>query len=181
MRPVLAGSLTSRLAVLLWALGVVCSAALVADDAQRSTEWPRLLVTDPITLDAVHNTLEQATKWLEDPRCRMLFSDFRDETDRPLVRTLADLGISGERYLQFVIFRDAGGSEYCEQNRPLAFTHRGSRIVFVCGRDFAKAWRQTPERATAAMIHEMLHTLGLGENPPSSLAITGQVLKRCGR
>jgi len=29
-------------------------------------------------------------------------------------------------------------------------------------------------------IHEMLHTLGLRENPPSSDAINVQVRKRCG-
>ena len=30
------------------------------------------------------------------------------------------------------------------------------------------------------MIHEFLHTLGLGENPPTSQAITEQVEFRCG-
>jgi hypothetical protein len=28
------------------------------------------------------------------------------------------------------------------------------------------------------VIHEFLHTLGLGENPPTSAAITAQVLAR---
>jgi hypothetical protein len=31
------------------------------------------------------------------------------------------------------------------------------------------------------VIHEMLHSLGLGENPPSSREITKQVTARCGR
>jgi hypothetical protein len=30
------------------------------------------------------------------------------------------------------------------------------------------------------MIHEFLHTPGLGENPPTSQAITEQVKFRCG-
>jgi len=30
------------------------------------------------------------------------------------------------------------------------------------------------------MIHEALHTLGLGENPPTSAEITERVLARCG-
>jgi hypothetical protein len=34
-------------------------------------------------------------------------------------------------------------------------------------------------RAEAYVIHEMLHSLGLGENPPSSLAITAKVMSRC--
>jgi hypothetical protein len=31
------------------------------------------------------------------------------------------------------------------------------------------------------VIHEFLHSLGLGENPPSNVEITKQVLTRCGR
>jgi hypothetical protein len=30
-----------------------------------------------------------------------------------------------------------------------------------------------------AVVHELLHSLGLGENPPTSREITAQVLKRC--
>jgi hypothetical protein len=30
------------------------------------------------------------------------------------------------------------------------------------------------------VIHELLHALGLGENPPLSVEITGQVMRRCG-
>jgi hypothetical protein len=37
-----------------------------------------------------------------------------------------------------------------------------------------------PEEAEAALIHEMLHTLGLGENPPRSRDITARVRARCG-
>ena len=33
--------------------------------------------------------------------------------------------------------------------------------------------------AVATLIHEALHTLGLGENPPSSTEITERVLRRC--
>jgi hypothetical protein len=33
--------------------------------------------------------------------------------------------------------------------------------------------------AEVYVIHEMLHTLGLGENPPSSQEITQAVVKRC--
>jgi hypothetical protein len=33
--------------------------------------------------------------------------------------------------------------------------------------------------AEAMVIHEMLHTLGLGENPPSTFEITERVRQRC--
>jgi hypothetical protein len=34
--------------------------------------------------------------------------------------------------------------------------------------------------AEIILIHEFLHTLGLGENPPTSDAITARVSIRCG-
>jgi hypothetical protein len=34
-------------------------------------------------------------------------------------------------------------------------------------------------KAQAIVIHEALHTLGLGENPPSSAEITARVLASC--
>ena len=33
----------------------------------------------------------------------------------------------------------------------------------------------------AVLIHELLHSLGLGENPPDSAAITDRVMARCER
>ena len=41
-------------------------------------------------------------------------------------------------------------------------------------------WKQTPDHQREVLIHEMLHSLGLGEGPPSSLEITRGVLARCG-
>jgi hypothetical protein len=50
-------------------------------------------------------------------------------------------------------------------------------VVFICFRQLSLLRREEQE---AVLIHEMLHSLGLGENPPESVAITAQVLKRCG-
>ena len=44
---------------------------------------------------------------------------------------------------------------------------------------FARNQTQNPSLAEAMVIHEMLHTLGLGENPPSSLEINERVRARC--
>jgi len=67
------------------------------------------------------------------------------------------------------------------QNGPLAFTSPGSRLVFVCSRKFADLTFGDWDLARAVVIHEALHSLGLGENPPSSLEITARVRARCGR
>jgi hypothetical protein len=58
---------------------------------------------------------------------------------------------------------------------------QGSRVVTICGREFAKEWRERPHIAYATIIHEALHTLGLGENPPTAQVITQQVLRKCAR
>ena len=54
----------------------------------------------------------------------------------------------------------------------------GMRPVFVCP-SFRKHAERDPWAAENWIIHEMLHTLGLGENPPSSREITQRVTERC--
>jgi hypothetical protein len=39
--------------------------------------------------------------------------------------------------------------------------------------------RSRPYEAEVCLIHDMLHTLGLGENPPTSSEITQRVKRRC--
>jgi hypothetical protein len=61
----------------------------------------------------------------------------------------------------------------------MAVTAPGSRVVYVCGRRFAEAQSRSATRAELVVLHEALHTLGLGENPPDSLEITRRVGQRC--
>jgi len=49
--------------------------------------------------------------------------------------------------------------------------------VFICPTAFVEG---SPEETEAALIHEMLQTLGLGENPSRSRDITARVRARCG-
>ena len=63
----------------------------------------------------------------------------------------------------------------------IASTSPGSRVVYVCSPQFAEKQHREPGLTAALVIHEELHSLGLSENPPSSQAITAQVISRCGR
>jgi hypothetical protein len=54
----------------------------------------------------------------------------------------------------------------------------GSRVVFVCPAHLTKL-RSGPQMQ-ALVIHEMLHSLGLFEDPPSGREITARVTARCG-
>jgi hypothetical protein len=66
----------------------------------------------------------------------------------------------------------------CETG-ALFFTEPGSRVVRVCGNELTRMNGEHPQYVTASIIHEILHTLGLGERPPSSREITARVMIRC--
>jgi hypothetical protein len=51
--------------------------------------------------------------------------------------------------------------------------------VHLCARQFELTQRRNPLLASRMVIHEMLHTLGLGENPPSTHEITSRIARRC--
>jgi hypothetical protein len=52
------------------------------------------------------------------------------------------------------------------------------RRVFVC-KAFAEFQLRQPGVAESMVIHEALHTLGLGENPPTPMEITNRIYGRC--
>jgi hypothetical protein len=63
----------------------------------------------------------------------------------------------------------------------LTVTQPGSRVVFVCGARFVRQAGRSTRHAEAILLHEAFHSLGLGENPPSSEVITERIRERCGR
>jgi len=127
----------------------------------------------------VQRSLDRARGRLERPQCQRVFADFRDASGRPLQEALDRAGRSGGEHLGTLLFYDGSGQPRCRGTRTLAFTWVGSRIVFVCAQQFVAAARRDPLLADAALIHESLHSLGLGENPPSSSEITSRVISAC--
>ena len=117
---------------------------------------------------------------LAEPGCARIFSEFRDASGVTLQQRLDALGRSGSAQLQAVYFYDGANRRGCQGNGTLAVTEPGSVVVHVCPQ-FVLRQRQDPDQAPIALIHELLHTLGLGENPPSSEAITRHVRARCRR
>jgi hypothetical protein len=127
----------------------------------------------------VQRSLDRARGRLERPQCQRVFAEFQDATGRPLQDALDRTGRSGAEHLGTLLFYDGGGQSRCSSGRTLAFTWVGSPIVFVCTQQFVAAARRDPILADAALIHESLHSLGLGENPPTSSEITSRVISRC--
>jgi len=97
-----------------------------------------------------------------------------------LIGARVALGHTGASYLDLLSFYNGDGSPRCQQRQVLvmAFTTRGSRVICVCP-GFADVQRRYPDEAEATLIHEALHTLGLGEGPPSSRYIQDRVRSHC--
>jgi hypothetical protein len=127
----------------------------------------------------VRRSLGRAQARLDRPQCQRVFTDFQDQSGQPLQDALDRFGRSGAEHLGTLLFYDGTDQPRCRAERTLAFTWPGSQIVFVCARRFVETARRDPILADAALIHESLHSLGLGENPPSSSEITSRVISRC--
>ncbi|MEP6995621.1 MAG: hypothetical protein ABI968_13940 [Acidobacteriota bacterium] len=126
-------------------------------------------------------TLEEAARKLGDSRCQEILTDFVDASGRRLDVNLAAIGQTVPSYLGFVLFYDGRGTRPCADRNVLAWTTPGSRAVSICWDQFAASQRTNVGFAADIIIHEALHTLGLGENPPDARLIAAQVVARCGR
>jgi len=156
-------------------------APIAAGAVSPKDAWPRVYIKNPRTAGAVLRALNGAARRLTDERCQAVLSDFHDEQGRPLNARLKELDQTGLTYLPLVVFLDGSSMTQCTKQDSFAYTAQGARTVFVCGQRFERVLLDNPPRAEAVIIHEALHTLGLGENPPSSLEITQQVMRRCWR
>jgi len=134
---------------------------------------------NPMHAAAVEQALAGAVHRLESEECRRIFADFHDGAGASLQDRLDRLGVGARDYLSLVVFADGYGHRSCHGTDVMAVTAPGSRVVRVCGRRFSEAQSRSPERAELVVLHEALHTLGLGENPPGSLEITRRVGERC--
>jgi hypothetical protein len=164
---------TGGLAVLVSAVAFVPS--LSFGQGIRS-DTPTIFVGGPAALD-VSRAAREAGRRLREPGCQRVLDEFRDSDGRPLRERL---GASTPcAYLNLLVLREGEiprGSGHCASRGAAAFT-AGGAAVFVCGTSFRKL---EPGARANALIHEMLHTLGLRENPPSSAEITRRVAALCG-
>lgn len=127
---------------------------------------------------AVVRALGGAARALGHPECQALLDEFADASGRPLRAALQASGLSAPEYLGGVLFYDSP-PPLCEGS-ALAVTQPGNRAVLVCGSRFVRQAERSARHAQAVLIHEALHSLGLGENPPSSDYITERIRARCG-
>jgi hypothetical protein len=129
--------------------------------------------------DVLAAAFAEAARWLRRDPCLRLLSEFRDPAGRPLSHRLEGIGLSADRYLARLVVVDGDRKTICQSSRVLAGTRPGSPEIAFCGRRFAQTQMMDRDLAAAVVIHEELHSLGLGENPPPPEEITERVLERC--
>jgi hypothetical protein len=146
--------------------------------AIEQNAWPGVHISDPVARRASRQALDQARRLLGEPRCRSLLTQFADREGHALADRLKTLGVDVQTYLTMIVFIDDTRNRSCVEG-VIAFTRPGSRVVHLCIDELKRRWQQNPRYMVVTFIHEMLHTLGLGENPPSTQDITRRVLQQC--
>jgi hypothetical protein len=153
-------------------------AAGIEAGSRISIDPHMLMIAPGQSAGAIRMAREGAARRLSEPRCAQVFADFTDAEGRTLQEKLDGYGLTGTDYLSLVYFADGLERGRCDDGGVLATATPGSRLVSVCSR-FARAYRNDPTWGEIVLIHEALHTLGLGENPPSSSEISTRVMARC--
>jgi hypothetical protein len=157
--------------------------AFIAPNAAASADPAggfRTLLPLPSTI-AVHAALAGAARRLETPACRRVLTGYRDRSGRTLARVLEERATTAAAHLRLIVFADGVGQAPCRNPDVVASTMPGSRVVYVCPARFEMLQGLNPARAEAVLIHELLHSLGLAEDAPTSRALTDRVQELCGR
>jgi hypothetical protein len=128
--------------------------------------------------EPVRRAVHGAAARLALPTCAAVLDDFQDRTGRPLRARLEELDLDISAYARVVLFYDGSNEGPCRRPRVYAFTAPNSRVVRACPA-LGRLAAAEPPRAEAVVIHELLHTLGLEEDPPPSEDITARVERRC--
>lgn len=154
--------------------------ALLAGRASAAQTPEFFRFRDIETLVAVRLAVEGATTRLARPGCQDLFADFADESGQRLSTKLVATEKRPADAFGSLRFLDDRGAPQCRGRGTLAFTQTGSWFIRVCGAQFRHAFQRNRTATEIIVIHEFLHALGLGEDPPTSQAITERVNVRCG-
>jgi hypothetical protein len=123
---------------------------------------------------------EGAMRRLQSAQCRQVLTDFKDPQGRTPLENLAAFGVEPHEYVAQIPFLDGRDRPLCQRGQSQLLTTRGTARVLVC-EAFLETISRERDMAEFYVIHEVLHTLGLDENPPSSQEITQQVKRRCSR
>ncbi len=151
----------NSVALLLWLAAAALPGIGPADAGRESTKGAseRAIRAD------VDWALARALRKLEEPSCRLIFTDFVDSDGRTLQQKLDLRGETGPELLRRLSFEDGSGVAPCGAQGILAFTKPSGPVIFICGPAFRRTLREHPALAANILLHEALHRLGLEEFP----------------
>jgi hypothetical protein len=134
---------------------------------------------DPSFGPRIADAVTDAAERLDTRPCALVLSDFIDtRSGLTLAKTLTATGLTASEHVKALWFRAPRALHPRPGKRVFAYTAPRSSVVYLCRDDLLRI--QVQRRiVTAIVIHEVLHTLGLREDFPSSVAITERVLARC--
>src|SRR5260370_1702547 len=105
---------------------------------------------------AQHTALRRAVlgarQRLGRPGCETLFSEFKDASGQTLQEKLDAQGQTAASYLGLVLFADGARLRRCQDPNIFAMTDPGSRVVYVCGHQFAFVDGNNPTLTEAFLI-----------------------------
>jgi hypothetical protein len=134
---------------------------------------------DPSFGPRIAEAVAEAAARLDTSPCALALTDYVDSsTGLTLAENLAATGKTASEHVESLLFRSAPGPRPFGGRRVFAYTTPSSPVVLLCRDDLLRVQNQR-RLVTAIVLHEVLHTLGLREDFPSSVAITERVLERC--
>src|SRR5512140_1279606 len=157
-----AGSCTTAAAAAAFSLLMLPAPSAVADSVRSGLVLP---ARGPVTR-YVSGAAAIAIGRLKKPECATVLSDFRDSQGHSLKENLESLRMTEPEFFLSLRFVEGSHVALCNRAEVAAGTTPGRRVIAVCVATFDNLQREHPGLAADVLIHEMLHALGLGENPP---------------
>ena len=160
---------------------LVSCAPVFSQASAPPSDWSRraqMVNLPSFTEGTVRRAIDPARRRLARPECRLVYDDFELPDGRTPRAELDRQGISPEEWLERLTFTDGSDDAVCRGGYAALTTTPRSRLIRVCP-SFAQLNLQDSGRSAVLVIHESLHALGLGENPPTSNQITQRVDRRC--
>jgi hypothetical protein len=145
---------------------------------------PPLAASAPLPLfvsGSVKRAVALAAERLADEECRAIYEEFQDASGVTLAEKLRREDADPTEHLRTIRWVNGVAHPRCRDPRIYLVTSVGARVVFVCPAQFGELALRNPREAAGLVLHEQLHALGLGENPPASEEISRRVFARCGR
>jgi hypothetical protein len=159
-------------------IGVAVVLSLVPAWAAEEKTRPKTATLSRFNETTVRRAVGLALSKLALPGCSEIYGDFKLPNGVTPRSELVRLGIEPKEFLRRLLFVDGSRDRLCRTGRAVLTATPGSHVIRVCP-DFARFQLRDPNLSASLIIHESLHALGLGEDPPSGRDITQRIERRC--